>query len=254
MNNLPKVLITGNSSGLGLGLTQLLLEKDWQVFGCSRRGCAYQSDYLNDIQCDLAHFDRIPVALTQLLSDVQKLNLVVLNAGMLGQIRNLSETPMSDLQRIMDLNVWSNKVIFDWLLHSGIEVNQIVLISSAASVLGNKGWSGYAMSKAALNMLAKLYAHEFPDTHIAAIAPGIIETQMMDYLCEKADSDQFPALKRLQQARGTETMLTPKQAAERIIKTLPDLKSFTTGSYVDLRQILAPEEYKALMSNWNKAD
>jgi NAD(P)-dependent dehydrogenase (short-subunit alcohol dehydrogenase family) len=160
----------------------------------------------------------------------------------------MSATPIDELHHIMDINVWSNKLILDWLLQSPIAVGQIILISSGSTVLANKGWGAYTLSKTALNVLARMYAHEFSSTHISAIAPGLIESQMMDYICEQADSDKFPALKRIQQARGTKTMLTPTQAAERIISSLVSLKAFESGSYVDLRQILAPEEYDQLMN------
>jgi len=46
---------------------------------------------------------------------------------------------------------------------------------------------GYALSKAALDVLAKLYAHEFTQTHITPLAPGIIDRAMMDHLCEEED-------------------------------------------------------------------
>ncbi len=74
----------------------------------------------------------------------------------------------------------------DWLLEWGRPVRQVIMVSSGATVLGNKGWGAYALSKAGLNMLARLYDHEFPDTHISALAPGLIDTAMMDYLCVEA--------------------------------------------------------------------
>jgi NAD(P)-dependent dehydrogenase (short-subunit alcohol dehydrogenase family) len=245
-------LITGNSSGLGLGLSEVLLAHGYKVFGCSRRGCDLAGDIV-DIQCDLTEFDTIGQKLEQLLQGVERLQLVVLNAGMLGEIKHISETSLDELQQIMDINLWPNKIILDWLLHSTIEAEQVLLLSSGAAVLGNKGWGGYALSKCALNMLGRLYAHEFPTTHIASIAPGLIESSMMAYLCTQGDSDEYPALKRLQQARREGAVLSPVQAAERIVQTLPRLKAFESGSYIDLRQILAPEEYQALIEARNRA-
>ena len=119
-------------------------------------------------------------------------------------------------------------------------------MSTGAAVNGNKGWSGYALSKAALNMLARLYAHEFPQTHITAVAPGIIDTAMMDHLCGEADSEAFPALERLRRARGTEAMPGPRDAARRLLSVLPRLRDWPSGSFVDIRQILAPELYASL--------
>lgn len=245
-------LITGNSSGLGRGLSEVLLERGYRVYGCSRRGCDLDGD-VHDVTCDLTDFKAIPQALETLLADVESLDLVVLNAGVLGEIKDMSETTIDDLKTIMDINVWSNKVILDWLLQSGIKIEQILLMSSGAAVLGNKGWGGYALSKSALNMLGKLYAHEFTESHIAAIAPGLIESSIMDYLCEEADSEQFPALKRIQDARGTDVIMPPKKAAERVLQALPHVKDFESGQFIDIRQILAPEEYAELMNSRHTA-
>lgn len=245
-----KALITGNSSGLGEGLTEMLLSQNYHVYGCSRRGCSLAGN-INDIRCDLTDFAAIPKTLDQLLSGVDCLELVILNAGMLGQIKPMQDNSIAELQRLMDVNVWSNKCVLDYLLASGIKIDQIVLMSSGAAVLGNRGWGGYAISKAALNMLGRLYAHEFRHTHIAAIAPGLIESDMMAYMCAQVDSDQFPALKRIQQARKTGKVLSPLQAAERVLHALPYFKDYESGSYIDIRQILAPEEYAELMQARN---
>ena len=248
----PNALVTGNSSGLGLGLSHALLDRDYRVFGCSRRGCAALADRVVDVHCDLADFDAIGPALDQLLAGVERLDLVVLNAGILGEIEDMSRISVERLREIMDINVWSNKIILDWLLASNIAIDQIVAISSGAAVLGNRGWGGYALSKATLNMLCRLYAHEFPATHVAAIAPGLIDTRIIDTLCEIDDTSRFPALERIHAARGTETLLSPGAAAERILHALPGLREFESGSFVDLRQVLAPEEYAELMAVRNR--
>jgi len=236
--------ITGTSSGLGRGLAGYLLAQGWAVYGCSRRGCDLPG--VRDQIVDLADPDAVPVALDDLLTGVAALDLVVLNAGILGDISDLVRTPLQDLRQVMEVNVWANKSVMDWLHARGGSVAQIVMISSGAAVLGNRGWSGYALSKATLNMLARLYAHEFPDTHIAALAPGIIDTAMMDYLCEVADAAAFPALERLRRARGTGSMPGPREAAGRLVSVLPALKDWPSGSFVDIREILEPEEYARL--------
>ncbi|MCL7744660.1 SDR family NAD(P)-dependent oxidoreductase [Guyparkeria hydrothermalis] len=251
-NESPRALITGNSSGLGLGLSHALLDRGYQVHGCSRRGCAALADRVVDVHCDLSDFDTIGPALDQLLAGVERLDLVALNAGILGEIEDMSRMSVARLAEIMDINVWSNKVILDWLLDSGIAIDQIVAISSGAAVLGNRGWGGYALSKATLNMLCRLYAHEFPDTHVAAIAPGLIDTRIIDTLCDLKDTERFPALARIHAARGTEALLSPAAAAERLLEALPALKDFESGSFVDVRQILAPEEYEELMAARNR--
>jgi NAD(P)-dependent dehydrogenase (short-subunit alcohol dehydrogenase family) len=239
--------ITGTSTGLGRGLARILSDRGLRVYGISRRGCDLPG--VHDQRCDLSDPAAVPAALANLLAEVETLDLVVLNAGILGTIRDLTRTPLAEAKRVMDVNLWANKTVMDWLHARGLPIAQIVMISSGAAVLGNRGWGGYALSKAALHMRAKPYAHEFPRTHIAAIAPGIIDTAIMDHLCTEADADTFPALKRLRRARGTDAMPGPVAAAQRLIAVLPELKAHPSGSFIDIRELTDPDAYAALYRN-----
>lgn len=233
------IFVTGNSSGLGFGLTKVYLEQGASVYGLSRRGCEFEHRALHDIRADLNELDSIPAQLERLMGDIKALSAVFLNAGVLGQPRLMQETPVEDLQAIMVSNVWSNKVILDWLIGARIRIDQIVLISSGAAVSGGKGWAGYSISKAALNMLAQLYAHEFSNSHLVSLAPGLVDTAMQTYISdpENIDTDQFPGFTRLREARGTDAMPRPEQAARKIKRALPQLKEYPSGSFVDIRSL-----------------
>jgi benzil reductase ((S)-benzoin forming) len=235
------VFITGNSSGLGYGLTEALLERDAIVWGMSRTGCALKPKYddvLRDRLQDLGSLNSIEEGLDRLLSDCLRLDLVVLNAGMLGRIQEISHADVHDLEHIMRVNVWANKVILDWLIERQIPVDQIIAISSGAAVNMNYGWGGYSMSKAALNNLITLYAQEMPDTHLTALAPGLVDTGMQDYLCGDVDSEEFPSVQKLKDARGTDDMPSPREAGDQIIDLLETLKSdHESGAFVDIRDM-----------------
>ncbi|AKH19107.1 SDR family NAD(P)-dependent oxidoreductase [Sedimenticola thiotaurini] len=234
------VLITGNSSGLGHGLTEVYLEKDWEVYGLSRRGVSDLTNIkLKDMRCDLTDFDMVPKILEKLLMGISHLDVVILNAGILGKVQDMVDTSLEDIQRVMDANVWSNKVLLDWLLRSGIRIDQIVLISSGAAINGNRGWGAYALSKATLNMLTQLYAHEFPHTHLTALAPGLVDTAMQDVLCDpsQVDEEQFPSVGKLRAARNTPAMPDPYQAGKLIADTIPGLKELPSGSFADIRTL-----------------
>ena len=233
-----QVFITGNSTGLGLGLTQAYLDDDDTVYGMSRRGCRELEGDLFDIRCDIGDGEALTVALEALLTDAPRMDLVILNAGILGRMQDLHETSMDEIYRIMEINVWANKRIMDWLRESPLEITQIVFISSGASRNGNRGWGAYSISKAALNMLASLYADEFPDTHISALAPGLIDTAMQEYLCTEADVQRFPSLDVLRQARGTRFMPSPREAGRLIADAIPKLKRHPSGSYADIRSLM----------------
>ncbi|HEY7906696.1 MAG TPA: SDR family NAD(P)-dependent oxidoreductase [Wenzhouxiangella sp.] len=239
------VLITGNSSGLGLGLTEAFLEQGAVVRGLSRRGCplktemnATYDDVLRDEMVDLGDLNKIAQALESVLSDAHRLDLLILNAGVLGKIQPIHQTDVHDLEHLYRVNVWANKVILDWLIESAMPVDQVIAISSGAAINMNFGWGGYSLSKASINHLVHLYAQEMPETHLMAYAPGLVDTPMQDYLCGEVDSGDFPSVQKLKDARGTEHMPTPKMAAERLIEVLPMLKAnYPSGGFVDIRHL-----------------
>ncbi|MEM7054084.1 MAG: SDR family NAD(P)-dependent oxidoreductase [Pseudomonadota bacterium] len=231
------VLITGNSSGLGLGLTKQLLARDAIVWGMSRRGCPLQDEGLRDRKHDLANLTTLPEALERLLSDCLRLDLVILNAGILGRIQPISETHMAELEHLMRINVWANKVILDWLIERQLPATQIVAISSGAGHNLSYGWGGYALSKSLLNDLIALYAHEMSDSHLTALAPGLVDTGMQDYLCEHVDTEEYPSVQKLVNARGSEAMPDPDQAATRILDLMEKLNKGPSGQFTDLRNV-----------------
>ena len=233
------VFITGNSSGLGHGLSEAYLARDWQVYGLSRRGCDGLSGKLHDIRCDLNNQSEIVPAMTTLLAGVQQLDIVYLNAGIFGELSRISDITQKQLDQIMNINVWANKFILDWLLSSDITVKQVIAISSGAALSAHKGWTCYSLSKTALNKLMELYATEFTFTHFTSLAPGLMDTAMQDYLCDEEHiiKNDFPVLEKFRTARGTGTMPSPQVAALSIIAVAPRLLNLPSGSYADIRTV-----------------
>lgn len=232
-----RVCITGVSSGLGHGLAKVFLEKGTEVYGCSRRapdkliqrGLHFKSVDLNDVENGLPEFKK-------LIEAVDHFDLVILNAGKLGQIRDMEDTPLEDLRETMEVNVWSNKWILD-ALHRSSRVSQVVAISSGASLSGSRGWNGYSVSKAALNMLIKLYAGEQQDTHFTSLAPGLVDTAMQDYLTNLPEDPRYAPLEILKAAKGTVNMPDGEACARKLIEALPLLKNLESGSYADIRKL-----------------
>ncbi len=237
MNN-RNILITGNSSGLGLGFSEYFLSKGNTVFGMSRRGCPVNHNSLRDICIDLNDLQAIPSSMQQLLGNEKNLDLAILNAGILGNIRDMQKTSIEQINKVMQINVWSNKILLDQMIQQNIKCKQIILISSGAAVSGNRGWGAYALSKATLNMLTQLYAQEMTDSHLCALAPGLVDTAMQDYLCdnEKADISDYPSLQALRDARGTNNMPMPADAVVKIASILPDILQQPSGCFLDIRK------------------
>jgi NAD(P)-dependent dehydrogenase (short-subunit alcohol dehydrogenase family) len=234
-----KIFITGVHTGLGNALAKTFLAREAEVYAISRSKPdeLAENPRFHFRQLDLSRTEEIRDAIGQWLAPARYLDLVILNAGILGGIRDLRDTSLRDIAAIMDVNVWANKLIYDALLDVSIRVSQLVAISSGASVNGSGGWGAYSISKAALNLLFRVYAHEHPETHFVCLAPGLVHSQMLDYVCSLPDDQRYPAIGRIRSAMGTDRMQSPEQAAQRIIAALPKLLEYPTGSYLDIREM-----------------
>ncbi|HIE35394.1 MAG TPA: SDR family NAD(P)-dependent oxidoreductase [Campylobacterales bacterium] len=227
-----RVFITGIGSGLGEALAKEFVEADIEVYAVSKNlpKALKDKENLHFRQLNLFAFEKIERVLDELLKDIS-LDIAILNAGILGELKDMKDTSLHEIESIMNLNVWANKVILDFLTNK--DIKQIVAISSGASISGSRGWNGYALSKATLNMLIKLYSNEMPKTHLISLAPGLINTPMMKHIVKFANEDKYPTVKRLKESYKME----PQDAARLLIDSFSKLLEFPSGSYIDIRDM-----------------
>lgn len=231
------ILITGVSSGIGSGLLNYYLNAGHHVYGISRREVKIDSEYFHFAKLDLAEVDRIGETVINFLEGVNSLELIVLNAGVLPSFGDMKDTSLTDIDYTMQVNVWANKVLLDCLLLTVPHIKQVIGISSGASQSGSRGWNAYALSKATLNMLLALYAAENPKIHFTALAPGLVDTAMQDYINQLEPSSIYPTLQRLQSARGTPDMPQPAEVAPRLARAFEQVMSMPSGQYIDVRHL-----------------
>lgn len=233
------ILVTGVSSGLGHAMAAHLLDRGDAVLGLSRREPAdlVAREQFLWRKVDLAALHAVAPAVRELVPHGMRLAVVVLNAGILGEIQDLERTSLPALREIMDVNVLANKVLLEALWERGVVTEQVVAISSGAAVKGMRGWGGYAISKAALNMLMQVYAAERPEVHFSALAPGLVDTAMQVYMRALPDTPEYASVARLKAAHGTPAMPDASTAAARLIALFPRLKEQPSGAFHDARQL-----------------
>ena len=224
------ILITGCSSGLGFALCELYLQKNYNVYGISRKKPLFNQSNFKHLSFDLSNISKIKDIVSTFLKEAKSFDIVFLNAGTLGDIKILNDINIDELNKVYALNVYANKELLDIL--TKLEVKNIIIISSGASKNGYKGWSAYSLSKAGVNMLANLYANEFPNIKIFALAPGVIKTPMTDFI-RTLDSEIYPSVKKLN--RGD--IQTPNEAALKLENFVCKIDEFVSGTYVDIRDI-----------------
>jgi NAD(P)-dependent dehydrogenase (short-subunit alcohol dehydrogenase family) len=238
---MQNIFITGTSKGLGYGLTRYYLESGARVYGISRESNPTLKGYpqYNFLSQDLSQFKSLKKNIPVFLSGVSRIDLVILNAGILNELKDIRDTSIDEIRKVMDVNVWANKILIDLLFEQVDEINQVVAISSGAAVSGARGWNAYSLSKACLNMLVSLYAKELTDCHFIALAPGLIKTNMQDYVNDLSDETalKFPVVRKLKDARGTEKMPLPEDAAKIVAASINRAKQYDSGSFLDVREM-----------------
>ena len=99
------ILITGCSSGLGLALTNFYLNKDFIVYGISRNRPEIENKNFYFKEYDLSNLDTIKENLSSFIYDIKNLHTVYLNAGMLGEIKEITNLSINEIKEVLDLNV-----------------------------------------------------------------------------------------------------------------------------------------------------
>jgi benzil reductase ((S)-benzoin forming) len=214
-----KVFITGISRGIGKEIVKEYLKRGYEIYAIGRSNPFKE---VNFYEIDLSEFENLKEAVKSFNTTF---DLAILNAGILGEIKELKNWSIKELKEVMDINVWANKIIID-----AIKADTIVAISSGAAVNGNKGWGGYSISKCALNMLIKIYANEI-DSNIYALAPGVIETDMVKSVIS-ADKEKFSSIKRVDESK-----LSLEEGVKRVIKAIDVINTYESGSFLDVRSM-----------------
>lgn len=233
------VIITGTSSGIGHGLAQEYLKRGSHVWGISRRknDALDGNERFRHLQLDLTHHNTVKEVFPGFLGSQHSFDLVVLNAGILGDIKLMKEIDVDGMKKVMEINVWSNKVLLDVLFEMGIKIRQVVGMSSMAALRSTPGWGPYSMSKAALNMLMNIYAKEYPDTHFTSFAPGLVDSEIQEHIYSMKDHGKYPTIQRLKDARYTEEMPDAVKAAPMLIEGFEKALRYESGSHVDVREM-----------------
>ncbi|MCB9091195.1 MAG: SDR family NAD(P)-dependent oxidoreductase [Halobacteriovoraceae bacterium] len=229
---MKNIFISGISSGLGLGLTQYYLNQGHSVYGVSRRPCPITHPKLKHSKLNLIDYQSYENVLKKLTCNVSLFDLIILNAGILGDLTEIKNSTIENMKSVMDINLWSQKALIDFFLQNKPKIHHILAISSGVTTDVNTGWSSYWLSKIALNSLINLYAKENPDVLFHSIAPGLIETPMLKSILSKSN-ENLPSLEYIKNQKENGLILSPYQFAEKLDALSETIQQFPSGSFVD---------------------
>ncbi len=201
-------LVTGASRGIGAATAEALAEAGAHVILSARTASALEEveDRIHDLggsatiaPLDLAQPDAIGKLASAIAERWKALDVLILNAAMLGSLTPVEHIDAKEFARLLTLNVAANQALiaaFDPLLR-GSDRAEIVGITSSVGREPRAFWGAYGASKAALETLLGAYAEEtrrFGKMRVHIVDPGATRTRMraLAFPGEEPDSVKPP--------------------------------------------------------------
>jgi len=185
-------LITGASRGIGRAVAERFAAEGAQLILVARTPGALEEvdDRVQEISgrkatlvpLDLKDFDGIDNLGAAIHERFGRLDILVGNAGILGTLSPLGHIKPDVWDEVLAINLTANwRLIrsFDPLLRQS-DAGRCVFVTSTVGYQPRAFWSAYSVSKAALEMMAKIYAEEVAKTSIRVnlLNPGATRTSM----------------------------------------------------------------------------
>lgn len=184
-------LITGASRGIGAGVAKLLARQGAHVILVARTvgGLEAVDDEIQKeggkatlMPLDLFKLNDLDALGPTLHQHFPKLDIFIGNAAMLGTLAPLGHLKPDEFQKVMDLNVMANFRLIRTLdpLLQASEAGRVVFVTSGITQDLKAYWGEYAVSKVALEAMAKVYAAECANSNVKVniLDPGRVRTAM----------------------------------------------------------------------------
>lgn len=201
-------LVTGASRGIGAATAEALAAAGAHVI-LTARGASSLEQVEEKIHqaggtatiaaMDLTENDNIQKLAQAVAERWGSLDILVLNAAMLGSLSPVEHLDPKELERVFRLNVLANQALisaFDPLLRRADKAD-VVGITSSVGDEPRAFWGGYGASKAALDTLLGAYADETAyagKLRVLIVDPGATRTRMrqLAFPGEEPDSVKSP--------------------------------------------------------------
>ena len=187
-------LVTGASRGIGAATAEALAKAGAHVILVARTAKALEEveERIHDAggsatiaPLDLSEGESIGKLATAAAERWQALDILVLNAAMLGSLTPVEHIDAKEYARILTLNVAANQALiaaFDPMLRRS-ERADVVAITSSVGREPRAFWGAYGSSKAALETLVLAYGDETEHSgkiRVHVVDPGATRTRMRE--------------------------------------------------------------------------
>lgn len=204
-----RALITGASRGLGAEIARQLSDTHHLVLGGRP-----SSDL--DALADELGADKLAVDLTDdagvaaAMAAVGELDVLVNNAGIVGTLQTIKDTPADEWRRLYDVNVVAAAELTRLFLPAlRSRAGHVVFVNSGAGLRANGRRAAYASTKFALRAMAEALRIEEPTLRVTSVYPGRIDTDMQREIVAIEGDEYEPS-----------RYLTPESVARMVVQAI----------------------------------
>jgi 3-oxoacyl-[acyl-carrier protein] reductase len=175
-------LVTGSRKGLGKFIAQQLVAYGYAVYGCSRRAADWTIEGYHHLEMDVANEQQVKEAIAQIRRSHGRLDVVVNNAG-IASLNHFLMVPASTVDKVMATNFRGAWLISREAakLMMKARYGRIINVTTVAVPMRIRGEALYAASKAAVETMTRILAHELGEFGITvnAVGPTPIDTDLI---------------------------------------------------------------------------
>lgn len=231
-------VITGGTRGIGQAIAGKFAENGADLAIIATRVTDEAKSAVEELEdtgrtvrlytCDISDAEQVASVAEEILADFGKVDILVNNAG-ITRDNLLPSLVIMDIDDVIDVNLKGTMYMTRAFIRNFIRQRSgnIVNISSVVGLMGNKGQTNYAASKAGIVGFTKSVAKEYGRRNIRcnAIAPGYIETQMTEKLSENIQEE-------LKKSLAIERLGKPEDVANLALFLGSDSSSYITGEVI----------------------
>lgn len=171
-------IVTGGTSGIGLGVAKMLLSKGYKVYA-TYVGTDFDENIENftAVKVNQCNRNELYSFIARIKEECTSVDCIVCNAGM--SIRkSFTETTDNDWDMQMEVAVNSHYILVRELYGLIPNGSRIIFTGSQMGLMPHAMVLSYGVTKAAVHALAKNLVKEFEGTGttVNAIVPGFVET------------------------------------------------------------------------------
>lgn len=171
-------VVTGGTSGMGLGVAKMLLRKGYYVFA-TYVGEDFTEEYPNfeAIKIDQSNRDDVYRFIDYVKSQTTHLDCLHCNAG-ISIRKSFTDYRDEDWDKMMEIAVTSHYIMCREFFHIIPNGSRILFTGSQMGINPHGTVLAYGVTKSAIHALCKNLVKEFEgtDTTVNAIVPGFVET------------------------------------------------------------------------------